>query len=99
MSILQLNYVQGDVKPVVFTGVVASTGAAISSATFTQTNHVTGANVAGPTPATITGSVITTSNITWNTVGQFLVLLAVTYADGTVDHSIGCYVNVSPLPV
>ena len=99
MSILQLNYVQGDVKPVVFTGVVASTGAAIASATFTQTNHVTGANVVGPVAATVSGSTITVSNITWNTVGQFLVLLAVTYADGTVDHSIGCYVNVSPLPV
>lgn len=99
MSILQLSFVQGDVKPVVFTGVVASTGAGIATATFTQTNHVTGVNVAGPSAATVQGSTITTPNITWNTVGQFLVLLAVTYSDGTIDHSIACYVNVAPLPV
>ena len=95
---LQLNYVQGDVKPVVFTGVVASTGAAISSATFVQTNHTTGANVIGSIAATVTGSTITTPNITWTAQGQFLVLLAITFSDGTIDHSIGAYVNVAPVP-
>ena len=99
MSILQLNFVLGDVKPVVFTGVAASTGATITSATFTQTNHVTGANVVGSVISTVTGSTITTPNIIWNTIGQFLVLLAVSYSDGTIDHSIACYVNVSALPV
>ncbi len=98
MSFLQLNFVQGDVKPVVFTGVVASTGSAIGSAAYTQTNHVTGATIASAVSATVSGATITTPNITWSTAGQFLVLLAVTFADGTLDHSIGAYVNVASVP-
>ncbi len=98
MSFLQLSFVQGDVKPVVFQNVASSTGSAISSATYAITNHVSGAAVSNGT-ATVSGATVATPNVTWSNQGQFLVLLAVTYADGTIDHSVACYVNVGPVPV
>ena len=99
MSFSQLNFVVGDIKSVVFQNVTTASNAVVSSATYTVTNHVTGAVVTTASTATVVGATITTPNITWATQGQFLVLLAVTFADGTVDHSTASYVNVGPVPV
>jgi hypothetical protein len=101
MAYFAVTMIVGDIKPIVFNGIVSSTGAALSSATYSCVNRKTqslftsgSGTIGGPN-----SNNVQTANITWNTIAQYLMTLTCTFADGVVDHSVNAYINVIALPV
>lgn len=93
---IQLTFMQNDVKPLVVSSVTSSTGSAISAATYNLNERFAGTVITTNGTVTVSGTTISTPNITWGTVGQFIATFKVTFADGIIDNSISCYVTVLP---
>ena len=89
----------GDVKPIVLTSVVSSTGATIISASCTLVDHSTSLAVGSPNQVmTVSGQTITSPYFSWTTVGEYIVQVRVTFTDGVVDNSITILVQVQAVP-
>jgi hypothetical protein len=92
---LLFNFTQNDVKPVVFINVKSSTGSAISAAAYNLIDRNNPGTSLGSGAMLVSGSTISTPNLTWPTLGTFVVQCRVTFVDGVIDNSIEGYVTIA----
>jgi hypothetical protein len=89
-----------DVKPIVLVNVTSSTGAGIAAASYTMFNHDTQTQIGASNIAmVVSGTTLTTANLSWSTPGDFLLQIRVTFSDGVVDNTLTVFVQVTPVPI